>query len=89
MPLFEEYHVDIVFSGHDHDYERSVKNGIYYIVTGGGGASLRGEETSSQYSKVFDETYNFCTLSVSNGTVTVEAFDPAENVIDQFTFRGS
>jgi len=84
MPLYEEYHVDMVFSGHDHDYERSVKNGIYYIVTGGGGAYLRGKETSSQYSKVFDETYNFCTLSVSNGTVTVEAFDPAENVVDHF-----
>jgi 3',5'-cyclic AMP phosphodiesterase CpdA len=85
MPLFEEYHVDIVFSGHDHDYERSLNNGIYHIVTGGGGAPLRGKATTSPYSEVFDKTYNFCTLSVSNGTVTVEAFDPAENVIDRFT----
>jgi 3',5'-cyclic AMP phosphodiesterase CpdA len=84
MPLFEEYNVDIVFSGHDHDYERSVKNGIYYIVTGGGGAPLRGRTTSSRYSRVFDEIHNFCTLSVTNGTVTVQAFDPAENVIDRF-----
>ena len=85
IPLFEEYHVDIVFSGHEHDYERSVKNGIYYVVTGGGGASLRGKATTSTYSQVFKKTHNFCTLSVVDGTVVVEAFDPAENVIDQFT----
>ena len=38
VPLFEKYGVDIVFNGHDHCYERSFVNGIYYIVAGGGGA---------------------------------------------------
>lgn len=85
MPLFEEYNVDIVFSGHDHDYERSFKNGIYYIVTGGGGAPLRGQSTTSRFSQVFEESHNFCTLSVSDGRMTIEAFDPAENVIDRFS----
>ncbi len=37
-PLFVEYKVEIVFSGHDHDYERSTVDGVLYIVTGGGGA---------------------------------------------------
>ncbi|PLX05372.1 MAG: hypothetical protein C0594_07645, partial [Marinilabiliales bacterium] len=32
VPLFEKYGVDIVFSGHDHCYERSFVNGIYYII---------------------------------------------------------
>ncbi|MFQ6041151.1 MAG: metallophosphoesterase [Candidatus Poribacteria bacterium] len=36
--LFEEYDVDIVFNGHDHTYERGLVNGVYYVVTGGGGA---------------------------------------------------
>ncbi|HZR45118.1 MAG TPA: Ig-like domain-containing protein, partial [Candidatus Manganitrophaceae bacterium] len=50
VPLFEKYHVDVVFTGHAHDYERTcpiladrcVANGITYIVTGGGGAPLTG-----------------------------------------------
>lgn len=45
-PIFYEYEVDIVLSGHDHDYEAFWTNrtekwgGTYYFVTGGGGGSL-------------------------------------------------
>ncbi len=38
QPLFEAYGVQIYWCGHDHHYERSVVNGVTYIVTGGGGA---------------------------------------------------
>ena len=31
---------DVVFSGHNHFYERSGYNGVHYVVTGGGGAPL-------------------------------------------------
>jgi acid phosphatase type 7 len=40
LPLFEKYNVQAVFGGHDHNYQHHVKNGIHYIVTGGGGAPL-------------------------------------------------
>ena len=51
-PLFEQYGVDIVLTGHDHDYERSKAmvgdgvapsgtRGVVYWVVGSGGASLR------------------------------------------------
>lgn len=36
VPLVEKYNVDIVFSGHTHQYERGFLNGVYYCVTGGG-----------------------------------------------------
>ena len=32
--------VDVVFSGHDHIYQRGEHGGLRYIVSGGGGASL-------------------------------------------------
>jgi predicted phosphodiesterase len=35
-PLFLENEVDIVFSGHDHYYERVEADGIVYITSGGG-----------------------------------------------------
>ena len=41
-PIFAKYGVNVVFSGHCHQYERLVENGVNYIVTGGGGAPLSG-----------------------------------------------
>lgn len=46
VPLFEQYGVQLVLSGHDHNYQRFLaKNGVTYVVHGGGAAgfySLRG-----------------------------------------------
>ena len=43
-PLFEEFGVDVVASGHSHVYLRGWRNGVLYLNTGGGGAGLeRGE----------------------------------------------
>lgn len=41
VPLFEKHRVNLVFSGHDHDFERGRRGQLNYIVTGGGGAELR------------------------------------------------
>jgi len=40
VPLFEKYKVSAVLNGHDHNYQHHLKNGVHYIVTGGGGAPL-------------------------------------------------
>lgn len=40
VPIFEAHGVDYVVMGHDHIYSRSNRNGITYVVSGGGGASL-------------------------------------------------
>lgn len=46
-PVFDRYHVDLVLSGHEHDYERSIPiretadgGPTVYVVAGGGGAPL-------------------------------------------------
>ncbi|MBK9089594.1 MAG: metallophosphoesterase [Holophagales bacterium] len=41
VPLFERYGVDLVFSGHDHVYERGTVRGVRYVMTGGGGGGRR------------------------------------------------
>ncbi|HEX6810279.1 MAG TPA: metallophosphoesterase [Planctomycetota bacterium] len=49
-PIFEEFEVDAVFTGHDHIYERSMvikdyypnNRGVVYFVAGTGGAGLYG-----------------------------------------------
>lgn len=40
VPLFEAYGVDLVLTGHTHIFERSVKNGIQYLVAGPAGGKM-------------------------------------------------
>jgi len=40
-PIFVDAGVDIVFNGHSHHYEHIVRDGITYLVVGGGGATPR------------------------------------------------
>ncbi|MGC9530140.1 MAG: metallophosphoesterase [Candidatus Bipolaricaulaceae bacterium] len=40
-PVFVELGVDVVFSGHAHNYERIQRDGVTYLVVGGGGATPR------------------------------------------------
>lgn len=84
VPLFEKYGVDIVFNGHDHDYERSLYNNIYYIVTGGGGAPLHDQARTSPYSQLFIKTYHFCKLFIINNQLIIEVYDIDSNLIDKF-----
>jgi len=42
VPILLAHRVDLVLSGHDHIYQRGDVNGLRYVVTGGGGASLYG-----------------------------------------------
>jgi predicted phosphodiesterase len=38
-PIFVKTGVDIVFNGHAHNYERIMRDGVTYLVVGGGGAT--------------------------------------------------
>lgn len=84
VPLFEEYEVDIVFSGHDHSYERSLYNGIYYIVAGGGGAPLYDQERTSAVSQKFLKSYNFCVIEVEEDKLNIDVYDEESVLIDTF-----
>lgn len=85
--LFRARGVELVISGHDHDYERLERGGLTQVVTGGGGAPLRPEAFKSPYSKVFLETYNYTLLSVCGDTLKLEAFDQDGRPIDSFTLK--
>ena len=77
--LFENYKekklskVDIVFSGHAHNYERYKHNGINYVVSGGGGASQYAvkREPGDFYTRG-GETFHYCKVTVSNESIFFE-----------------
>jgi hypothetical protein len=82
-PLFELYGVDIVFNGHDHDYERSYVNGVYYIVTGGGGAPLYANAYSS-WTQFSASAYHCCKITINGNSLNFEAIKPDGTVLDSF-----
>jgi 3',5'-cyclic AMP phosphodiesterase CpdA len=83
-PLFEQYGVDLVFSGHDHDYERSFANGVVYIVTGGGGAPLYDKETSNPYSVYWAKTYHFVLVEANKVCLRIAGVRPDGTRFDKF-----
>ena len=86
-PLFRQYGVDLVFNGHDHDYERSMANGITYIVTGGGGAPLYAKGQPDPASVYFTSTYHSVQVNVTGMTLTVAGVRPDGVRFDEFTLH--
>lgn len=84
VPLFEQYGVDIIFNGHDHDYERSFCGNRYYIVTGGGGAPLYDRAREHPCSQLFLKSYHFCKLSMIGDRLIIKVYDETSQLIDNF-----
>jgi predicted phosphodiesterase len=85
-PLAAEYGITAVFAGHDHFYERSMRDGVYYIVTGGGGAPGHGEGNPAQnpYRQKHHSGLHYCmvTLDGDRGRVVVKT--PQGKTVDSF-----
>ena len=91
-PLLEDNRVDIVLSGHEHDYERIVRQrrhsndptyaGPQYIVSGGGGTSLRGI-TPNGRSAVALSAHHYLRLRFDGAQCLIEAVDPSGAVLDR------
>ena len=86
-PLFAQYGVDLVFNGHDHDYERSIVGDVVYIVTGGGGAPLRGQGNSHPYTVYFTSTYHCVSLTISGRSLSSAGVRPDGTPFDAFTLQ--
>lgn len=87
VPLFEKYKVSIVFSAHNHCYEKAYSNGIYYITTAGGGAPFYKKSKDIPESQYFINTYHFCTLKNIDHTLHLEALDTNLQVIDKIDLK--
>jgi hypothetical protein len=93
QPLFEKHGVKLVFAGHDHDYERTIVNGITYITSGGGGAPLGRQKNlkKNPSSLVFRKAYNFVQVDVTSGgmTLTARAVDNegVATIVDQAVIK--
>ncbi len=80
--LFETYNVDMVFSGHNHFYQRTnIINDVIYIVTGGGGAPLYDPDTAS-WIAYSEKTYHCCKVDVNGLSLRMDAIKPDGTIFD-------
>lgn len=94
-PVEEAAGVVIDFTGHNHNYERSVPlrsgvetsadQGTTYIVSAGAGADLYDNDLEQPYTAVAQVTFHYVIVVVSGNTVTATAYDLAGNVLDTFS----
>lgn len=74
-PVFEKHGVQLVLSGHDHDYERMVPaRGVQYVVTGGGGVGTYAVGTSS-FTELSVSVIHFVYAEVGAEELVLHAID--------------
>lgn len=85
-PLFERYGVQLVLSGHDHDYQRSKPiNGVTYVVSGGAAGTRRTGE--DDFTAVSFSWHNFVELAVFHDRLVIRAVNQDVRVADEAVLR--
>jgi hypothetical protein len=98
-PIFETRGVDLVLTGHDHNYERtkplkgeavvsdSTPGAITYFVVGSGGATLRqfAGSTPSWTAMRSDQAIGYLDVKVEGGTLSARLVNPGGAVVDSYT----
>ncbi len=92
VPLFEEHGVDLVLNGHDHDYQRFEREGVTYVVTGGGGRALRAfsqcpVDTPEPLAST-DQLHHFVVLNLSEDGIAGRTLSADGAEIDTFAIDG-
>jgi len=84
-PLFVKYGVDVVFSGHEHIYERMwPQKGIQYFTAGGAAKLNQGDTHPGDLTEVgFATDRSFMIVEVAGDTMFYQAISGAGNTIDK------
>ena len=83
-PIFVKYGVDVVFTGHDHFYERIIpKDGVQYFVTGAGGEVRRNDiKNRGLTAKGFDTDLSFMLVEVIGDAMIFQAVSRTGATVD-------
>ncbi len=86
-PLFLKYGVDVVFSGHEHFYQRiKPQKGIYYFVSGAAGQLRKGDiKPSDLTAAAFDSDQSFMLVEVSGKELSFQAISRTGRTVDKGT----
>ncbi len=80
------YGVDIVFTGHDHHYERTTpQDGVVWVVSGAGSKLTRVD--GADFTAHAESTLQFMLVRIDGDVMDVRAITTDGTVIDQVTLR--
>jgi predicted MPP superfamily phosphohydrolase len=88
-PLFIKYGVNVVYSGHDHIYERiKPQQGIYYFVSGAGGQLREGNTRPSAMTAVaFDKDRSFMLNEIAGDDLVFQVISRTGQTVDRGTIH--
>ena len=88
-PVFVKYGVNVVFSGHDHVYERiKPQKGIYYFVSGAAGQLRKGNvRPTADTAAAFDQDQSFMLIEVVGTEMTFQSMSRTGLVVDSGVIR--
>ena len=90
MPMWEKYNVTAALFGHDHNYQHYLKNGVHYVVAGGGGAPLYDVDKPPVGITVkVAKTENFVRMQVSGKVIHLTAISGDGTTIDTAELEGA
>jgi predicted phosphodiesterase len=84
-PLFIKHGVDVVFTGHEHFYERlKPQHGITYIISGSAAKLRRGNiaDNSGMTAKGFDQGYTFMVVEIIGDEMHFQTLDADGKTVD-------
>ncbi|MBI4568969.1 MAG: metallophosphoesterase family protein [Planctomycetes bacterium] len=83
--------VDVVLTGHDHQYERNTVDGVEYFVVGGGGAGLdeiKQREGDATF-RLFVKEYSYARFEIAGRRLTCQVKSVKDEVIERLTIDKS
>lgn len=84
VPLFERYGVQLVLSGHDHDYQRSVEmDGVTYVVTGAASGTRR--TGTADFTAESFSWHSFVEIGVYPDQIVGRVMNQDDRIADEWT----
>ena len=84
-PIYEQYGVRLVLSGHLHGYQHHLKNNIHYVISAGGGGKLYDVSLPLEGSTLrLRKSYNFMDCRVGDHAMKITTYDQDGNRLDAF-----
>src|SRR4029453_16884582 len=83
-PIFVRYGVNVVFTGHDHVYERiKPEKGIFFFVSGAAGQLRKGNmRPTGETAASFDQDQSFMLVEIAGATMYFQAISRTGQVVD-------
>jgi len=91
-PLLTRYHVQVVFAGHDHVYERTrPQRGIQHFITGAGGKMRRGDidMKSPLLAASYDRDNSFMVIEIDESEMGFKSISETGEVVDSGVIKQS